>query len=1814
MVDTLISAGSAWRYSNDDAPPSDGWNTTSFDDAAWDVGNAELGYGEGDEATTVGFGGDASDKPITTYFRHQFNVHSLGQMTDVSLYLKRDDGATAYLNGVEVVRDGLPIDATHSTPATTAVDDGDDFHFFSIDPALFQLGTNLLAIEVHQDGPASDDLSFDVQLTANRDGTSGVLENDTDPENDNLLPIVIQTTTNGTLDFNSDGTFTYEPNAGFVGDDQFTYYVSDGTSLSNAATVTIHVGEDAAAPTADADSYSAVQNAVFSTPAAAGVLANDSDIDGDTLSAVLVTSPAHGDLVLHSNGSFEYTPNGQFVGEEVFEYVAIDGGFHSEIIAVTIDVQSVPNVPSAQSDSYSVLAGTTLVANGTGASVSLNNNQRLWAIEDGGNGHVYEHVERGHAWIDASKAANSKTLGGTNGHLATLTNQGEFSFVVGSLGASNAWLGGYQDIQAPDFSEPSGGWRWITDELWDFTRWNGGEPNGDRESFLVTNGQSGQVWNDLAGYQGTSSYLVEYPLVSPIRNDVLISTGDTWRYLDDGSDQGVLWRFPGIDESAWKTGSAEFGYGDGDEQTHINSAHVTTYFRKEFDVANSGSVERAEVLVKRDDGIIVYLNGTEIVRNGLPSNPHYRTTAPNAFDDGAEFFRFSVPPSLLVEGTNVIAAEVHQDRANASDMSFDMQFTATFSVYNGVLANDYDPEQDSISALLVTGPSHGTLNLNTNGMFDYTPDAGFAGTDTFVYRATDGIFQSAPATVTIDVVDANDAPVAVNDSYQASADQTLQVSAEQGILANDTDDGQGLLEAQLVVSPEHGALQLNANGSFSYSPDPQFVGTDEFVYRVSDGERISQLATATITVTRIADIPVASDDFFSVAEDGTLIVENGLQQSIHEVSVGGDLQRIAYDPIRDTLFVTVEDSNQVVPIDPNTGTLGRPIVIPSNPNQIVATDDGQYLYVGANGANAIVRLDLQTRTIDKSISLGGNWAADLHVVPGQPLSIAVAKNNWGGVEIFDDGTKRPQGDQWNNQIEFNDDGSILYGFSSDISSYDIKRFNVSPTGLQFVTAVAWIDGVGRGGFEFDDGKLFFESGAILDADSLTKVGQVNRPSGGEVIPLPYSDRIVVLADETDTIRIYNAEQQQIDQIVVPGEPSAHHGLAFDNDKLAFVDDGNVYIIQSDLLSGVTRHDIMANDIDPEGDFLTASLVQAPQNGSLDLNADGTFTYRPNEEYSGIDTFTYTVSDGQFVSAPATVTITVRPVNDAPHTQPDTFQIPTIQSLNVTAEDGVLANDSDPEGESISAVLVTGPSHGTVDLDEDGSFTYVPGPSFALVDSFTYSATDGLSDSDPVTVTIALDVPRIEIGDLFLRPNTANQQVPLYVHSGKHVSGANLYLQVGDGGPELSDYGVAPGTAGPTITNVDLKTGTIFASVTDPQIDQPGIPQVATTTIAISEAGQSVLADGVLATVTFDTTGFLEGTWDFLLDNVLPFAELSGPFHTDFAGVPAHISSGRLIIRETEVVGRHLFYEGSEMGQAIAKDKRPLLPGQSASFANYSSYDKGINGLAVDVVNLIGVPTIDDFEFTMGRNADFDSWVAAPSPTSFDFVAGGGGPGTDRVLIRWADGDILNRWLKVTIAANETTGLPSADVFYFGNAPGDTGDSLTNALVNATDVVNTRDNKKGPFNGAAIDDPYDFNRDGLVNATDVVFARDNITSPFTALQLITPPLEVNAVRTPRAPLPIVYQTVVPDAGDAVTAKPGISRKLAIARVKAEDHSDSKRMMEPSSPEMNTPTIRRRLTQVRRGGKLREVERQLSNGYVQEAVFAERLDWLFGLSGS
>jgi hypothetical protein len=155
----------------------------------------------------------------------------------------------------------------------------------------------------------------------------------------------------------------------------------------------------------------------------------------------------------------------------------------------------------------------------------------------------------------------------------------------------------------------------------------------------------------------------------------------SWKYLDDGSNQGTAWRMPGFNDAGWKSGPGPLGYGRGHIVTAVNGGptnarFVTTYFRRTFTVSNASAVRGLRARLMRDDGAVVYINGAEVLRSNMPQGPiDFQTYALNIVGgaDESTYFSSDIDPTVLVGGVNLIAVEVHQVNASSSDVAFDLE-------------------------------------------------------------------------------------------------------------------------------------------------------------------------------------------------------------------------------------------------------------------------------------------------------------------------------------------------------------------------------------------------------------------------------------------------------------------------------------------------------------------------------------------------------------------------------------------------------------------------------------------------------------------------------------------------------------------------------------------------------------------------------------------------------------------------------------------------------------------------------------------------------------------------------------------------------------------------------------------------------------------------------------------------------------------------------------------------------------------------------------------------------------------------------------
>ena len=391
--------------------------------------------------------------------------------------------------------------------------------------------------------------------------------------------------------------------------------------------------------------------------------------------------------------------------------------------------------------------------------------------------------------------------------------------------------------------------------------------------------------------------------------------------------------------------------------------------------------------------------------------------------------------------------------ANNDSYNVDKNVELTVSAANGVLANDTDPNSLTLTATLNTAAAHGIVNLASNGSFTYEPTAGYVGTDSFTYTATDGTATSNVATVTLTVA-AVPGTVA-NQSYTMFENQQLSI-ATPGLLTGSFDSNGPPLTAQLVNQASNGVATVNSNGSFTYQPNANFSGTDSFSFEGYDGIYDTNVATVTITVTQVTQAPTAANYQFHVEENGQLTIGTAPLQSV--IALPESFNDLVYDAASGYLYG--DTASSIVPINPATGALGTPVPVAGSPTQMVISTNGEYIYLVTANGGTIARFNTFEQAVDLTWSLAsGVSVGTISAIPGMPNAVLISQHipdspGAFGTFVFQNGVALP--DHVGNaeagiggpDESFVDPGGVnAYGFDTSDSSYGFVFMTISSNGV-----------------------------------------------------------------------------------------------------------------------------------------------------------------------------------------------------------------------------------------------------------------------------------------------------------------------------------------------------------------------------------------------------------------------------------------------------------------------------------------------------------------------------------------------------------------------------------------------------------------------------------------------------------------------------------------------------------------------------------------------------------------------------------------------
>ncbi|WP_168201392.1 Ig-like domain-containing protein [Qingshengfaniella alkalisoli] len=612
--------------------------------------------------------------------------------------------------------------------------------------------------------------------------------------------------------------------------------------------------------------------------------------------------------------------------------------------------------------------------------------------------------------------------------------------------------------------------------------------------------------------------------------------------------------------------------------------------------------------------------------------------------------------------------------------------------FNGQLPAASDPDGDTVTYDLGGAPANGTVLINSDGSYVYTPDADFNGTDSFTYTVSDGT-EAVTYTIDVTVGAVNDPPVATNDTAATDEDTPLTFDP----LGNDSDvDGDPLTITEIDGQPiapggfmpvEGGSVTLNGDGTVTFIPNPDFNGDPSFTYTIDDGAGGTDTATVDLTVTSVNDPPVAVDDAVTTGENsaisGNVILDGPGRDG---------------DPDGDILTVSA--------VDGNGGQVGT----------VIAGDNGGSFAISANGAFSFdpgtafddlgvgeARVTSVTYTVSD-----GNGGTDTAI-----LTVTVTGAN----DTPEAPGLPPRTDT--------DASSIAYPAGDAFSDPENDPLSFAATDLP--------------------------PGLSINAATGEITGTIENDASGPTGRTDYAVTITVDDGNGGVI------ERDFTWTVINPEPTAAN---------------NAFTTAEDVaLSG----DLSGDYNDPDGDDLAASVVAGPAHGDLVFNADGTFTYTPDADYHGNDSFTYQVDDGNGGIATATVNLTITPVNDAPDGTDRTVTIDEDTSYAFAIGDFGFT-DVDPEDALTSVTITSLPANGTLSLlgvpiaagqtiaaGDIAELLYTPAPDAngVALSSFTFAVSDD-TDTDPVPNTFTIDVRPVNDPPVNALPTsfTATEDMPL----------------------------------------------------------------------------------------------------------------------------------------------------------------------------------------------------------------------------------------------------------------------------------------------------------------------------------------------------------------------------------------------------------------------------------------------------------------------
>ncbi|MCS0379632.1 tandem-95 repeat protein [Vibrio diabolicus] len=1104
-----------------------------------------------------------------------------------------------------------------------------------------------------------------------------VLANDSDIEGDDLSITSASVSEEQGIVEIVDGKLVFTPSENFNGNATISYTISDG-ELEDEAQVSVTVNSVNDAPIALNDATITEED----TSVTIDVLPNDTDIDGDTLSIESASVPSDQGQVEIIDGKLVFTPTENFNGDAEITYTVTDGALTDEA-TVKVTVNAVNDTPVVESS----IADQTLAEDFTPYTIDLNT--------------AFSDVDNVDGELSFSVSGNSNIQVAIVNGIATFTPTAD----------------------------------WNGSEILTFTAT---DPSGESVSQTVnfTVAPVADIVADKATVVEDTATIIKVLDNDTFEGDDKVVSLDT----NNGPANGTV--------SANPDGSVTYtpndNYHGTDSFTYIvTSGGVSESTTVNVDVTpvNDAPMAKDDTATTQEDTAVtidVLPNDTDVDGDklsiesaSLPKeqgtvevvNGKLVFTPAENFNGDAEI-TYTITDGVLTDQAtvNVTVNAVNDTpvvESNIADQTLAEDFTP-YTIDLNTAFSDVD-NVDGELTFSVSGNNNIQVSI-VNGVATITPTADWNGSEELMFTATDPSGESASQTVNFTV-----APVADIESDRATVVEDTPTIIK--VLGNDTFEGDDkVVSLDTNNGPANGTVSVNPDGSVTYTPNDNYHGTDSFTYIVTSGG-VSESTTVNVDVTPVNDAPVATNDNAVTDEDTPVTIDvlpndtdvDGDKLSIESASVPKEQGTV--EVVNGKLvFTPAENFNGDAEI---TYTITDGVLTDQAKVTVTVNPVNDAPTIKVDAVESITEDAVSTDTVVATLEVADSDT------PEDQLTVSLENNSNGYFVLVGDAVKLTQAgvDAVNNdELNLKDltiSASVSDGvnpMASDSDSLVVNRVNDAPTVENAITDLVLSE-------DFDAYTIDFNE-VFKDTDSSLEFSV----SGNNNIQISIVNGVATITPTAD----WNGKETITFTAKDPSGESVSQTVNFTVAPVADIVADNATVVED------TPTIIKVLDDDTfEGDDKVVSLDtnNGPANGTVSVNPDGSVTYTPNDNYHGVDNFTYIVTSGG-VSESTTVNVDVTPVNDAPVAKGDTAI--TDEDTPVTID--VQPNDTDIDGDTLSIDSASVPSdQGQVEII-DGKLVFTPTENFNGDAEITYTVTDGaLTDQATVNVTVNAvnDTPVVE---------------------------------------------------------------------------------------------------------------------------------------------------------------------------------------------------------------------------------------------------------------------------------------------------------------------------------------------------------------------------------------------------------------------------------------------------------------------------------------